>query len=305
MTKVHLEKIITTVIILVLGSSVFYFWQLNKRLENSSAQSLATSRISFFDFSQNVRTALENGFVLLDEQGVTKVNSSESEQWYTEFKRSFGRTQLKPDKNKISEYLKNNIADKKEKKATNAKFSFLDGEIYEIAPGKDGREVDIELTVNDISEAVFSGNNIANIVFKKVEPTITKHKLDLLGIKTMLGKGESDFKGSSAARIHNIKTAVAIYDGLLIEPGQEFSFNEILGEVDAGTGYKAELVIKGDKLIPEYGGGVCQVSTTMFRSAINAGLPIIERKSHSLSVRYYTPQGFDATIYPGVVDLKF
>ncbi|MBI2065438.1 MAG: VanW family protein, partial [Candidatus Yanofskybacteria bacterium] len=66
-----------------------------------------------------------------------------------------------------------------------------------------------------------------------------------------------------------------------------------------------ELVVKNGKLIPEFGGGICQVSTTLFRAATAAGLPILERRGHSLPVRYYNPQGFDATIYPGVIDLKF
>mgnify|MGYP001613535693 CR=1 FL=1 len=75
--------------------------------------------------------------------------------------------------------------------------------------------------------------------------------------------------------------------------------------MEGSTGYLAELVIKGDKLVYEYGGGVCQVSTTMFRAAMASGLPIIERHPHSLPVRYYNPQGYDATVYPGVADLQF
>ena len=70
-------------------------------------------------------------------------------------------------------------------------------------------------------------------------------------------------------------------------------------------GYQPELVIKGGQTIPEYGGGLCQLSTTVFRAAILAGLPITERRPHSFPVKYYNPQGFDATIYPGVTDLKF
>ena len=91
----------------------------------------------------------------------------------------------------------------------------------------------------------------------------------------------------------------------MVPAGQTFSFVDHLGEVEASTGYLPELVIKGDKLIKEYGGGVCQVSTTMFRAAIYSGLKIDERQAHSLAVRYYSPIGFDSTVYPGVVDLKF
>ena len=79
----------------------------------------------------------------------------------------------------------------------------------------------------------------------------------------------------------------------------------MLGEVNEQNGFESELVIKSGKLVRESGGGLCQVSTTLFRSAVMAGLPITERRPHSFPVRYYNPQGYDATIYPGVVDLKF
>jgi vancomycin resistance protein YoaR len=90
-----------------------------------------------------------------------------------------------------------------------------------------------------------------------------------------------------------------------LKPGQEFSFNQTLGAVDASGGYLPELVIKSGKIIPEYGGGLCQVSTTVFRAAVAAGLAILERHPHSIPVRYYNPQGFDATVYPGVSDFRF
>jgi vancomycin resistance protein YoaR len=66
-----------------------------------------------------------------------------------------------------------------------------------------------------------------------------------------------------------------------------------------------ELVIKKEGTVPEFGGGLCQVSSTAFRAAMNGGLPITQRRNHAYAVQYYAPQGTDATIYPGVVDLKF
>lgn len=122
---------------------------------------------------------------------------------------------------------------------------------------------------------------------------------------TRVGQGESDFSGSSNSRIHNIRTSMATVNGVSIAPGEVFSFNDYLGEVDGSTGYKLELVIKGDETVPEFGGGVCQVSSTVYRAALRTGLPIVERKPHSYAVSYYTPWGTDATVYPGVVDLKF
>jgi len=90
-----------------------------------------------------------------------------------------------------------------------------------------------------------------------------------------------------------------------LNQNEEFSFINFLGETGPGQGYLAELVIKKDKTIPEYGGGVCQVSTTFFRAAINSGLKITERQHHAFPVTYYNPQGFDATVYDPKPDLRF
>jgi vancomycin resistance protein YoaR len=91
----------------------------------------------------------------------------------------------------------------------------------------------------------------------------------------------------------------------MIKPGEEFSFNKFLGEVDGVNGFLPELVIKAEGIVPEFGGGLCQVSSTAFRAAMNGGLPITERRNHSFAVVYYAPQGTDATIYPGYTDLRF
>ncbi|MDP3954635.1 MAG: VanW family protein [bacterium] len=256
------------------------------------------------DFSNNVRLATSGNFILSSGDEHIEPGQDIVKNWQMEIKRSFGKTQLVPNQTAILSYL-TELSEKINKKPINAKFDIKNGIINETAPAKNGRFLDLNKTTEQIAHVIRAGSNEASLSFSEITPNITLEKLNILGITKLIGRGESDFTGSSAARIHNITTAVKIYDGVLVEPGVEFSFNELLGEVDASTGYKAELVIKGDKLIPEYGGGVCQVSTTIFRSAINAGLPITERKSHSLPVRYYTPQGFDATIYPEVVDLKF
>jgi vancomycin resistance protein YoaR len=93
--------------------------------------------------------------------------------------------------------------------------------------------------------------------------------------------------------------------GIVIKPGEEFSFNKYLGPVEENEGFLPELVIKKTGTVPELGGGLCQVSSTLFRAAMKAGFPIVERRNHSYAVSYYAPQGTDATIYPGVVDMKF
>lgn len=168
-----------------------------------------------------------------------------------------------------------------------------------------GKKFNIPESATAIINALRENSPSVQLIVDVVEPEITLEKVNNLGIETLLAKGESDFHGSTNARIHNIKTGASKFNGSIIKPGEDFSFNNILGSVDEKTGYKPELVIKSGRTIPEYGGGLCQLSTTVFRAAILAGLPITERRPHSFPVKYYNPQGFDATIYPGVSDLKF
>jgi len=127
------------------------------------------------------------------------------------------------------------------------------------------------------------------------------------GIHELVAYGESDFKGSPYNRRVNIDVAMKKFQNIVLMPGDILSFNDLLGPVNGATGYKKELVIKeGGKLtIAEYGGGVCQVSTTLFRAALYGGFEILDRRSHSYKVVYYNPSGLDATVYPPSVNFKF
>ncbi len=136
-------------------------------------------------------------------------------------------------------------------------------------------------------------------------PKIVGTDIARLGLKEIIGEGKTDFRGSPKNRVWNINRALKQYDGILIAPGEIFSFVEYLGEVDGEHGYLPELVIKNNKTEPEFGGGICQVSSTVFRAAIYSGLKITERRNHSYPVAYYKPYGMDATIYIPKPDLQF
>jgi vancomycin resistance protein YoaR len=126
-----------------------------------------------------------------------------------------------------------------------------------------------------------------------------------MGITEVVTVGESNYAGSPANRRHNIATGLARFNGHIIPQGTVFSFGETLGRVDGSTGYRKELVIKGEKTEPDYGGGLCQVSSTAYRGAWEYGFPIKQRINHSYAVSYYGPQGTDATVYPPNPDMKF
>ena len=123
----------------------------------------------------------------------------------------------------------------------------------------------------------------------------------------MVGKGISYFRGSIPSRIHNIQLASLKMNGILIPPGETFSFNKTLGDVSQSTGYQEAYIIKEGRTILGDGGGVCQVSTTLFRAVLNAGLPILERHAHAYRVSYYEQNsdvGLDATVFDPTADLK-
>jgi len=227
------------------------------------------------------------------------------ENFFEPYIRNYSKTEdVRISPKEVSNYLES-IAPFTNIQQIDAKFTIVNGRAEEFRPSTTGLKLNIEESVSRIMSSLANNSYHAELSIDIIEPDITLDKINELGITTLIGRGESDFRDSPASRVHNIEVGSAKYNGEIIKPGEEFSFNSILGEVDEKNGYQSELVIKGGKLVYEYGGGLCQVSTTVFRAAIMAGLPIVERRPHSFPVRYYDPQGYDATIYPGVVDFKF
>jgi vancomycin resistance protein YoaR len=183
----------------------------------------------------------------------------------------------------------------------NAQLEIKDGWATTFAPDKDGQAVDL----GKLSQLLTgnSDNIILPVLISKPQTKLSD--LNTVGINELVATGVSDYTGSSKNRIVNVTVGSSKYDGLILQPGEEFSFNKYLGDIDAAHGFKPEQVIKASGIELEFGGGLCQVSTTMFRAAMNAGFPITQRRNHSFAVHYYYPQGTDATIYPGSSDLKF
>jgi vancomycin resistance protein YoaR len=176
--------------------------------------------------------------------------------------------------------------------------------IIETKPGANGIEINTDETYNALQKNILT-NPETEVAVSETLPAISKESLEHIGITQFLAKGESNFSGSPKNRISNIKVGAAKFNNVFIEKDAEFSFVKTLGAVDETTGYKPELVIKKNKTVAEFGGGLCQISTTMFRAAVYSGLSITERFPHAYPVTYYNPQGFDATIYPPHPDLRF
>ncbi|MBQ6449804.1 VanW family protein [bacterium] len=166
------------------------------------------------------------------------------------------------------------------------------------------------LLLADIQTLLSSDNNTINLELPLVvtPPTHSLGEINNYGIKEIIGFGESYYAHSSSGRIHNVAVAASRVNGTLVAPGEEFSFNKAVGDVSAASGYQPGYIIQGGRSVLSAGGGVCQVSTTVFRALLDSGLQITLRRPHSYRVTYYelnNDPGFDATVYAGNVDLRF
>ena len=196
--------------------------------------------------------------------------------------------------------------------AVDARFHFNERtrELEPISASQEGRALDVEATVTRITEALNAGERHVPLVVREIPPSYPDTaSAEELGIVDLVATGESYFIGSPSGRDHNIRLSASRFDGLIIPPGETFSFNYTLGEVTAEAGYDTALITAGEQLAMGTGGGICQVSTTAYRAAFWGGYPIIERWAHSQRVAYYELHGggvgMDATIYTPIVDFKF
>ena len=225
--------------------------------------------------------------------------------WLTAARDTQGEVRLAFLPERIAEFLKpyQHMIDSP---AVDAKFDIKDGKVVEFQASRDGKEIDVDATRRAWEEGLLEHQQQSvEVVVRETKAKINTAEVNELGIRELLGTGRSNFSGSPKNRRHNIAVGAAAVNGTLIAPGETFSLLKTLGSVDAEHGYLPELVIKGDRTVPEYGGGLCQIGTTSFRAALSSGVPITERQNHSYRVRYYEPAGTDATIYNPKPDFAF
>ncbi len=198
----------------------------------------------------------------------------------------------------------------------NAQFRMEENRVVAFAPSRDGRKTDLAKATVILEERFARADQLSEaektipLELTSVVAAISTEDANDLGIKEPLGTGTSSYRGSPSNRIKNIRNGVRLLNGTVIAPGETFSAVKALSPFTLENGYLPELVIKGDKIIPELGGGLCQIGTTTFRTAMNTGLPIAERRNHSIVVSYYNDPangnpGTDATLYEPAPDLKF
>lgn len=243
-----------------------------------------------------------------------KIDNYERKSWI-EFKKmkEFGNYSLYPvlNSDKLRNELNKRIAPYMYRAKEDITITNDGGQVHVEGVAKDGYYLNVPLTIRAINRAIISneldttGNYAVPLVVTHLTGGIANPNNEL-GISDVLATGVTDFFGSPENRKFNINHASNTFQNVIIEPGKKFSFIKQMGKVDSTTGYEKELVIiNGDSTEPQYGGGMCQVSSTLFRTVFFAGLKILTRSNHSFEVKYYLPSGLDATVADFGPDLIF
>lgn len=201
------------------------------------------------------------------------------------------------------------IAGTVRQEGTLPRVAWNNGALQITTPGENGLGLDANATMTRISAALAGDERAIDLPLSAIPPPVTESNLAALGIIGQVGVGVSSFANSEEYRITNIRAGARQMNGLLIPPGGTFSFNDNLGPVTAERGFAEGYAIINNRTQKEWGGGLCQVSTTVFRAAFWGGLPITERHEHSFRIGWYEelgePPGLDAAIFTGVYDLRF
>lgn len=205
------------------------------------------------------------------------------------------------------------LTDIYEKEPVDAKFQFESGKVSLFEKESDGIHIETNKALRDVGDAIqtrISNQQPITIVVKKTiqKPKITLAQTNTYGIEELIAEGTSDYTHSIPQRIHNLLLGTSKFNGVLIPKGATFSFNQTVGDISSTTGYQPAYIIMAGKTVLGDGGGICQVSTTLFRAVLNAGLPIEEYHAHAYRVGYYendVKPGLDATVFGPTVDFKF
>ncbi|MBM4426763.1 MAG: hypothetical protein FJ031_05945 [Chloroflexi bacterium] len=200
----------------------------------------------------------------------------------------------------------------------NARFVFNDetGQIEPIAASSIGRVMDVEASIVTINDTLLRGEHTVSLAVSEQQPVVVDTATGTqLGVTQLISEQTTYFYGSSASRIQNIVAAADQFHGVLVAPGEIFSMANILSDISLENGFAEALIIYGGRTIKGVGGGVCQVSTTLFRTVFFGGFPVVERYSHSYRVTYYEMDrsgakdarlaGLDAAVFFPLVDFKF
>ncbi len=196
------------------------------------------------------------------------------------------------------------ISAKLGKPAKDARFQ-VSGTSVRVVPGQVGVGVDVPALSTALTTTLKgTGPRTVALTLGESQPRLTTDAATAMGIKERISTFTTAYSAGNLPRASNIRTLARALDGKLVAPGAVFSFNGAIGERTAAKGYQEAPAIVGNKLVPQLGGGICQVGTTIFNAVFFSGFPVIERTNHSFYISHY-PKGRDATISWGGPDFKF
>ncbi|MEG6522498.1 VanW family protein [Desulfotomaculum sp. 1211_IL3151] len=229
-------------------------------------------------------------------------------QKFLERRQAFRGIYLKPEISLDKELLERNVTEVAEiiiLPPREAGLIINSDQTVEISPGHNGRLIDIEQLELNIKESLLAGSQSPiDLKLIEVPPVRTTEEIQSMGVDTLLGMFSTQFDPSKVNRAYNVSVAAAALDGLTVSPQEVISFNDVVGPRSTEAGYKNAPVIINNEMVDGLGGGVCQVSTTLYNAVLLANLEVIERKNHSIPITYI-PIGRDATVVFDAIDFKF
>ena len=204
------------------------------------------------------------------------------------------------DRDKLAAWLEERLGAAIETEPVDAEVGWNGERLVSVVPSVDGARLDAAKLAERVEGSFFGSGGTVEAPVTHVKPTIDSANLDKFGITTLLGSGQSNYSGSSDGRSTNVEVGASLLNGTLIPPQSEFSFNGSIGWIDEDKGFVEAQVIDGEKIGKDIGGGICQVSTTVFRAAYLSGLPITEWWPHRFRIGFYEfdgwKPGLDASI---------
>jgi len=195
------------------------------------------------------------------------------------------------DTPKLAAWLDERIAPSVNRDPTDATVGWNEG-LVSVETSQDGLRLRAAELAANVERSLFGDHAPLQLPVDVIRPTVDSNNLGALGVTTPLGRGDSNYDGSKAGRATNVEVGASRMNGTLIPPGGEFSFNNAIGVINEENGFVEAQVIDGERIGKDIGGGICQVSTTVFRAALLAGMPISEWWPHKYRIPFYEYDGW-------------
>ncbi len=232
----------------------------------------------------------------LEERYLMASNRVENPVAYTITRRDFSEDLL-------DQYVQG-IAEQVDRPAVEATIASFNTETYEFEfnPSQPGAALDADALKTAIADSIRSGGGSVALPVSVLKPQVTTEEVS--SQYGLIDYAITNASSSSRARINNIETAMSFINGTCVRPGETFSFNDTVGQRTSARGFRKATAYSSGEVTEQIGGGICQVSTTLFNAAVKADMEIVERHNHSLTV-HYVDKGKDATVDWGNQDFRF